>query len=267
MLILPITITFGTEEFQDGVNLTHKEFYERLIESDELPITSQIPPAVFEEAYKAAAGQGDEIIVITISSKLSGTYQSANIGAEDYQGKVYIVDSENASLGERILVEYALRLKDQGFSAEDIVEALEKEKKNIRLIALLDTLEYLKRGGRISKAAALAGNLLSIKPVIAVQGGEVAVLGKARGSKQGNNLLAEEIARANGIQYNMPFILAYTGLTDVVIQKYIDDHESLWKGIVERPVPASVGGAIGTHIGPGAIGIAFFAASNNNETK
>ena len=177
------------------------------------------------------------------------------------------MDSENASLGERILVEYALRLKDQGFSAEDIVEALEKEKKNIRLIALLDTLEYLKRGGRISKAAALAGNLLSIKPVIAVQGGEVAVLGKARGSKQGNNLLAEEIARANGIQYNMPFILAYTGLTDVVIQKYIDDHESLWKGIVERPVPASVGGAIGTHIGPGAIGIAFFAASNNNETK
>ncbi len=267
LLILPITITFGTEEFQDGVNLTHKEFYERLIESDELPITSQIPPAVFEEAYKAAAGQGDEIIVITISSKLSGTYQSANIGAGDYQGKVYIVDSENASLGERILVEYALRLKDQGFSAEDIVEALEKEKKNIRLIALLDTLEYLKRGGRISKAAALAGNLLSIKPVIAVQGGEVAVLGKARGSKQGNNLLAEEIARANGIQYNMPFILAYTGLTDVVIQKYIDDHESLWKGIVERPVPASVGGAIGTHIGPGAIGIAFFAASNNNETK
>ena len=86
LLILPITITFGTEEFQDGVNLTHKEFYERLIESDELPITSQIPPAVFEEAYKAAAGQGDEIIVITISSKLSGTYQSANIGAEDYQG-------------------------------------------------------------------------------------------------------------------------------------------------------------------------------------
>ena len=239
---------------------SHREFYEKLIESDELPVTSQIPPAVFEEAYQAAVKQGDEVIVITISSKLSGTYQSANIGAEDYQGKVHIVDSENASLGERILVEYALRLKDQGLSAGDIVEKLEKEKKNIRLIALLDTLEYLKKGGRISKAAAAAGSLLSIKPVIAVRGGEVVVLGKARGSKQGNNLLAEEIARANGVDYEMPFILAYTGLTDVVIQKYIDDHENLWKGIVERPVPASVGGAIGTHIGPGAIGIAFFAA-------
>ncbi|MCM1539698.1 MAG: DegV family protein [Blautia sp.] len=261
LVILPIIISFDSKEYQDGVNLSHREFYEKLIESDELPVTSQIPPVVFEEAYKAAAEQGDEVIVITISSKLSGTYQSANIGAENYQESVHIVDSENASLGERILVEYALRLKDQGLSAKEIAEKLEKEKKNIRLIALLDTLEYLKKGGRISKAAAAAGSLLSIKPVIAIQGGEVVVLGKARGSKQGNNLLAEEIARANGVDYDMPFILAYTGLTDVVIQKYIDDHENLWKGIVDRPVPASVGGAIGTHIGPGAIGIAFFAVS------
>lgn len=262
LVVLPITITFDSKEYQDGINLSHREFYEKLIESDELPVTSQIPPAVFEEAYAAALEQGDEVVVITISSKLSGTYQSANIGAEDYRESVYIVDSENASLGERILVDCALRLKDQGLSAREIVEKLEKEKKNIRLIALLDTLEYLKKGGRISKAAAAAGSLLSIKPVIAIQGGEVTVLGKARGSKQGNNLLAEEIARANGVDYDMPFILAYTGLTDVVIQKYIDDHENLWKGIVERPVPASVGGAIGTHIGPGAIGIAFFAAAN-----
>ena len=262
LVVLPITITFDSQEYQDGINLSHKEFYEKLIESDDLPVTSQIPPAVFEEAYQAAVDQGDEVIVITISSRLSGTYQSANIGAEEHQEKVHIVDSENASLGERILVEYALRLKDQGLSAREIVDRLEKEKKNIRLIALLDTLEYLKKGGRISKAAAAAGSLLSIKPVIAIQGGEVVVLGKARGSKQGNNLLAEEIARANGVNYDMPFILAYTGLTDVVIQKYIDDHENLWKGIVERPVPASVGGAIGTHIGPGAIGIAFFAASD-----
>lgn len=264
LIILPITITFDSEEYQDGINLSHREFYEKLIESDELPVTSQIPPAVFEEAYKEAAEAGDEVIVITISSRLSGTYQSANIGAEEYQEKVRIVDSENASLGERVLVEYALCLKDQGLAAGEIVEKLEKEKKNIRLIALLDTLEYLKKGGRISKAAAMAGGLLSIKPVIAVQGGEVVVLGKARGSRQGNNLLAEEIKHANGINYDMPFILAYTGLTDVVIQKYIDDHESLWKGIVDRPIPASVGGAIGTHIGPGAIGIAFFAASNNS---
>lgn len=262
LIVLPITISFDTEEFQDGVNLTHREFYEKLIESDKLPVTSQIPPAVFEKAYEEATMQGDEAIVITMSSKLSGTFQSANIGAENYQGRVHIVDSENASLGERVLVEYALRLKDQGLSAKEIVEKLNAVKKHICLIALLDTLEYLKKGGRISRAAAAAGGLLSIKPVIAVKGGEVAVLGKARGSKQGNNLLAEEIKRANGIDYEMPFILAYSGLTDAVIQKYIDDHESLWKGIVERPVPASVGGTIGTHVGPGAIGIAFFAVSD-----
>ncbi len=262
LLVLPITISFGAEEFRDGENLTHREFYEKLVESDELPVTSQIPPAVFEQAYEEVTNNGEEAIVITMSSKISGTYQSANIGAEDYQGKVFIVDSENASLGQRILVEYALRLKDQGLSVQEILEKLEKEKKNIRLIALLDTLEYLKKGGRISKAAAVAGNLLSIKPVIAIKNGEVAILGKARGSRQGNNLLAEEIRHANGIDYEMPFVLAYTGLTDAVIQKYIDDHESLWKGIVDRPVPASVGGTIGTHIGPGAIGIAFFAASD-----
>ena len=170
------------------------------------------------------------------------------------------MDSENASIGQRALVEYALRLKDEGLSREDIVERLERDKARIRLIALLDTLEYLKKGGRISKTAALAGSLLSIKPVIAIQGGEVAVLGKARGSRQGNNLLAEQIRHVGGIDFEKPFVLGYTGLSDAVLQKYIVDNEALWKGAVEALDTASVGGAIGTHIGPGAIGVAFFSA-------
>lgn len=259
LTILPIHITFGEQEFQDGVDLTHQMFYERLIESDELPVTSQVAPFAFEEVYEEAKTQGDQVIAITLSSKLSGTWQSANIAAENYGDMVRVVDSENVSIGQRVLVEYALRLKDSGMTALEIVERMEAEKKNIRLIALLDTLEYLKKGGRISRAAAVAGSLLSIKPVIAIQGGEVAILGKARGSRQGNNLLAEQIRLTGGIDFSKPYVLGYTGLSDLLLQKYIADNEVLWKDHVESLDAVSVGGTIGTHTGPGAIGAAFFS--------
>ncbi len=260
LIILPINITFGEEEFQDGVTLTHRMFYEKLIESDELPVTSQVPPFTFEEIYRKVKAQGDRAIVITLSSKLSGTWQNANLAAQEYEDTVKVVDSENASIGQRALVEYALRLIEKGLSYEEILERLETDKSRIRLIALLDTLEYLKKGGRISKAAALAGSLLSIKPVIAIQGGEVAILGKARGSRQGNNLLAEQIRQTGGIDFEMPFVLGYTGFSDVMLQKYIADNEALWKHSVDALETASVGGTIGTHVGPGAIGVAFFSA-------
>ncbi|MDE5591037.1 MAG: DegV family protein, partial [Acetatifactor sp.] len=159
LTIIPLTITFGETEYQDGVTLTHKQFYEMLIENDTLPVTSQIPPFLFEEAIKKAVAQGDEVITITLSAKLSGTWQSAMIAAENYPGFIYVVDSENVSIGEHILVEYALRLVDSGLSAAEIVEKLNLLKKRIRLVALLDTLEYLKKGGRISGAAALAGSI------------------------------------------------------------------------------------------------------------
>ena len=246
LVILPITIMFGEEQFQDGVNLTHQVFYEKLIESDTLPVTSQVPPFAFEEAYREVKEQGAQAIVITLSSKLSGTWQSANIAAEEYIDVVRVVDSENASLGQHALVDYALRLIDSGLPFEEIVERLEEDKSRIRLVALLDTLEYLKKGGRISKAAALAGSLLSIKPVIAIL--------------QGNNLLTEQIRLTGGIDFEKPFVLGYTGLSDILLQKYIADHEALWKHAVDFLETSSVGGTIGTHIGPGAIGVAFFSA-------
>ncbi len=262
LTVLPVSITFGSEEFRDGITLTHEAFYEKLIECDALPVTSQVAPFAFEEAFREAVEAGGQVIAITLSSKLSGTYQSACIGAEGFGGKVRVVDSENASIGQHALVEYALRLKDAGLGFEEIVERLEADKKRIRLIALLDTLEYLKKGGRISKAAAMAGSLLSIKPVIAIQCGEVAILGKARGSKQGNNLLAEQIRQTGGIDFEKPFVLGYTGLSDAILQKYIKDHESFWKSFVDGLETSSVGGTIGTHIGPGAIGVAFFSAGD-----
>lgn len=261
LAVLPVSITFGTEEFQDGITLTHEAFYEKLIECDTLPVTSQVAPFAFEEAFREAVEAGNQVIAITLSSKLSGTWQSACMAAEGFGEKVRVVDSENASIGQHALVEYALRLKNEGLGFEEIVERLEADKKRIRLIALLDTLEYLKKGGRISKAAAMAGSLLSIKPVIAIQCGEVAILGKARGSKQGNNLLAEQIRQTGGIDFDKPFVLGYTGLSDALLQKYIRDHEAFWKSSVDALETSSVGGTIGTHIGPGAIGVAFFSAT------
>lgn len=258
--VLPMTITFGEDEYKDGVNLTHKKFYEKLIESDALPKTSQIPPYDFKVAIKEAVEDGSEVIVITMSSKLSGTYQSACMAASEYDEGVYVVDSENVTVGEMALIEYAIRLKEQGVSALEIVEALNSVKKNIRLVALLDTLEYLKKGGRISKTAAFAGGLLSIKPVIAIVDGEVAILGKARGSKQGNNLLAEQIEQSGGIAFDMPLFLGYTGLNDGLLQKYISDSKALWENHIDELPIHTVGGTIGTHAGPGAIAVAFFIA-------
>lgn len=259
LTILPMHVYFGEKEFLDGVNLSHRQFYELLIESEELPKTSQIPPYEFEEVYERATAAGEQVIVITISSKLSGTCQSARVAAQDYEGQVYVVDSFNATLGERCLVDYALRLKDQGKTAEEIVAELEQARKRIRLLALLDTLEYLKKGGRISKSVAMVGGMLSIKPVVSVVDGEVIMVGKARGSKNGNNLLVQEIEKAGGVDFDMPYYLGYSGLDDHLLQKYIEDSKALWEGHVEHLDTTSVGGTIGTHVGPGAITVVFFA--------
>ncbi len=256
--VLPMTITFGSTEYLDGVNLSHQEFYEKLIENQDLPTTSQIAPYAFEQAVRQTKEEGKEALIITMSSKLSGTYQSACIAASEFSDGVYVVDSENVTIGEHILVEYALTLKDQGMDAASIAAELDKAKKNIRLIALLDTLEYLKKGGRIGKTVALAGNILSIKPVIAIEEGEVAFLGQARGSKQGNNFLAQRI-RECGIDFQMPHLLGYTGLSDALLQKYINDSRDLWKDELDSLSISTVGGTIGTHAGPGAIAVAFFA--------
>lgn len=263
LTILPMTVTFGAEQFLDGVDLTHRQFYEKLIEGDILPTTSQINPAQFEEAFRQAAEAGEAVVAVVLSSKLSGTCQSARIAAQEFPGRVFVVDSENATLGERILVERALELMDQGLEAAAIANRLETEKKDIRLVALLDTLEYLKRGGRISSSAALVGGLLSIKPVVAVERGEVVMLGRARGSKNGNNLLVQEIQKTSGVDFGRPYLLGYTGLEDSLLQKYIADSAALWAEHTDALPVGTIGGTIGTHVGPGAVGVAFFQLSDS----
>ena len=181
---VPLTIHFGDDEYIDGVTISHRKFYEMLIESDVLPTTSQATPYAFETAFRAAVEAGYEVVCITCASKLSGTYQSAVIAAEEFEGRVHVVDSRTIAIGGGILTEYALKLLDRGLSAEEIAWKLLQKREDVRVLALLDTLEYLKKGGRISSAAAIAGGILNIKPVITITDGEIRVLGKARGSRQ-----------------------------------------------------------------------------------
>ena len=259
LTVIPLGITFGETTYADGVDLTNDRFYEMLIESDELPKTSQATPYAYRQVFEQVRAAGEEAVVITLSSALSGTYQSALTAAADYP-EVRVVDSKNVTIGQSLLVLYALRLVDEGLGAEEIAEKVEAVVGRVRLLALLDTLEYLKRGGRIPKSVGAIGELLSIKPVVGVEDGEVVMLGKARGSKNGRSQLHQQVEK-HGIDFTMPVLLGYTGLSQKLLKKYLDDNRVIWEGkVAEEDLPiTSVGATIGTHVGPGAIALAFFA--------
>lgn len=265
--MIPMSILFGDKTYLDGVDLSGRDFFEKLIETDELPTTSQINMFQFEECFSELTADGSEVVAVTLSSKLSGTYAGAMSAAESFPGKVFVVDSLNASLGERILIQYAARLLKEGAAAKELVAGLEEAKQRIRLMALLDTLEYLQKGGRISAVTAMSGAVFQIKPVISIMNGEVKMIGKAMGSKKGNNLLVRLVERSGGIDFQMPHAVAYSGMDDTLLQKYLRDSESLWKEELNDVPSYCIGSTIGTHVGPGAIAVAFFAKQNNTDEK
>ena len=258
--IVPLTVTFGDREYVSRVDMDSQKFYKMLVESDVLPTTSQATPFAFRESFEKAVSEGHDVVCLTCAASLSGTHQSACIAATEYPGRVHVVDSNSIAIGLGILTEYALQLVDKGLSAEEITWKLLQKRDRIRLLALVDTLEYLKKGGRISSAAAIAGGILNIKPVITLTGGEIKVLGKARGSRQANNLLVQEIQKAGGVDFGKPLLLGYTGLSDALLQKYISDSGALWQNARQELPQAIVGSVVGTHVGPGAVAVAFFSA-------
>lgn len=257
--VLPFPVRFGDEEYLDGFTLSHRQFFEKLIESSDLPQTSQINEFVYDEQFAALTADGSQVIAITLSSKFSGTHASAVKAAKKYKDKVFVVDSLNACIGERVLLDYCIRLVNQGkMSAEQIVDELNAVKGKIRLLAVLDTLKYLRKGGRISSVTAIAGEMLSIKPVVTVAEGDVKLIGKAIGTKNGHNLLNQLIAKCGGIDFSKPYVLAYSGLSDSILKKYIATSGSLWKSDSQEIPYYLIGSTIGTHVGPGGIAVAFF---------
>ena len=256
--VVPLTVNFGTDSYADGIEIDNDAFYEKLVKSDVMPTTSQPTPDAFYNVFKEVTDAGDQAVVITISSKLSGTYQSATIAAEDFEGEIFVVDGYSVAIGTGALAEYALNLAESGKTAAEIYEILEKDKNDIHVYAVVDTLEYLKKGGRVSAAVAFAGGLLNFKPVISIADGVVNSLTKGRGNKQANQLMNQEIEKSGGIDFSRPFVIGYTGSDSTLMQEYIKDNIDVWGGDAEKIHTAQLGSVVGTHAGPGAVAVGYF---------
>lgn len=257
--VLPVKVRFGLEEYLDGVTLKPREFYNRLIETDEVPKTSQITPYEYDVEFKAAREAGDELICFTVSSELSGCYQSACLAASEYEEGIYVIDTKQVCISQYIIVQRAVQLREEGKNAAEIVRIITEEQQDAHVFAVFNTLEYLKLGGRISATAAAAGNLFAIKPVLTIEEGIVKIIGKARGSRRGNNLLSEAVTKLGGIDFDRPVCLAYSGFSDEVLRKYMDDSAHLYEGFEDHLQITEIGATIGTHAGPDAIALAFFS--------
>lgn len=258
VILIPMTIHFGEEEYRSGVNLSHEDFYQKLTSSKELPTTSQPTPYDFETVYQTVKDNGDEAVVLCISSALSGTYQSASIARDGFEDCIYVVDTLAVSLAQKILLDYAISLKKHGASAREIAAELERKKSDVRAFGAVETLEYLIKGGRLSKAAGAVGSVLGIRPVLYLTEGALGVAGKARGAKGAITMTHKLIADV-GIDFSMPMGVGYTGNDPHVIDPYLEAPNSVWAG---HDVPIyKVGSTVGTHTGPGLFITAFFQKS------
>ena len=254
---VPLTVHFGEKEYLDGVSITPEHFYKKLVASQDLPSTSQATPYAFSEAFEEAVEAGDQVVAIIASSGLSGTYQSAVIAASEFEGRVFVVDSRQIAISTGVLVKYAFELLDQGMEAEAIAEELTRIREKVHLMAVVDTLEYLQKGGRVSRAVAIAGGLLSIKPIIGITSeGKIEVMGKARGNKAANAMMNKKALELD-IDFTKPVMVGYTGTEDTLLQKYLQESESFFEG--HSYDKSIVGAVVGTHAGPNAVAIAFFS--------
>ena len=255
----PLKTTLNGKEYRDGIDILPDEFYGKLQANKELAHTSQVNPGEFAPLFEKAISNGDEVVVITISSGLSGTYQSACIAAAAYPEKVFVVDSLSATAGEQVLIEHAIALRDAQKTAAEIFAELCELRHRVRLFVRVETLEYLMSGGRISKTAALVGGILGIKPVLTLNGeGKLETVGKARGNKMSHKMLNDSILASGGIDFSMPIAMTYAGaVTDAAVRDYLADSTEIFGENKDKLRIGQLGCVIGTHTGPGAIVIAF----------
>ena len=253
---IPLRVSFGDREYQENVDLTKDQFYELLSEVEELPKTSQASPQLLMDLFEQAHARGDGAVYITLSSALSGTYQNALmtknlLGYDD----CHVVDSRNATGGQRLIVEYAVRLRDEGKTPEEIIAGIEDVRGRICLYACMDTLKYLYLGGRISQTAYKLGNLANIKPIITVErDGHVGVPSKAMGMRKGMDYMAKR-AEAVAQDTDFPFYAMYTSnrsVAETLAQKLCSQGLEIPENRIIQ-----VGAAIGSHVGPEACGLVY----------
>lgn len=255
VVVVPMAITFEDgSSVEDNGQMTKDEFFERLAADSKLPRTSQPSPAAFMEAYADAELAGDEVIVITVGQKLSGTFQCATMAANDVDTPVYVIDSETATQGEAVLVREALRLRDTGLSAAQIADALELFKKRVRIVAVVDSLKHLQKGGRVPAAVAIVGGALGIKPVIGLYESAVKLVGKGRGRPGALVSMFKQLDEMGGIDTNYPCTVLYSDDKGMAgpVHHYLTQNLKL-----EGVRTCQIGATIGTHVGPRAVGIVF----------
>ncbi|MCL2254048.1 MAG: DegV family protein [Lachnospiraceae bacterium] len=251
--VVPLKTIFGEKEYLDGIDITPQEFYAKLSQAKELPTTSQPSPAEYEKLFREAQDRGEQIITICIAERLSGTYQSANIAKGICGGDITVIDSGNATIGLQILVRLAIKLRDEGKTAAEITKIVEEKKKAICLYAAIDTLEFLHKGGRLSRTSAIAGTLLSVKPILSLFQSELNVVGKCKGQTKAYTEVFQLVKTA-GIDGSMPFAIGYTGERN----NFERFQQICQENLGENPLESEIGSVIGTHAGPGAVAIAFF---------
>ena len=255
---IPIKVMLGEKEYQENVDLTKDQFFELLASTGATPKTSQPAPRILMDLFEEAKKAGDEAVYITLSSALSGTYQTAVMTREDAESdSLYVLDSRNATGGQRLMVEYAVRLRDAGKSAKEIVSGVESIRDRIVLYACIDTLEYLYRGGRISQTVYKLGTMAQVKPIIRVsEEGAVEVPAKAMGMRKGMDFMCKRIEQQKPSTEH-PFYVMYTAdrTNGEALAKKI---RSLGIDVPDERI-IQVGAGIGSHIGPNACGIVYVA--------
>lgn len=253
--VVPLKVIFGEKEYKEGVDITIDGFYEKLVKAERLPTTSQPSPDEFLEFYKEGKEAGDSIIVLVIAAKLSGTYQSAMIAKEmaDYED-IHVIDTNTGTSALRILVEQAVKLRDEGEKAEKIVNNLMELKERTVLLAMVDTLEFLQKGGRLSKSSAILGALLRFKPIIALKDGALGVVGKERGVNKAIGRIIETIDQSGEIDTEYPVHLGYTAHDDQckLLKEKLMEYYNLGEMMM-----FPVGCVVGTHAGPGACVVTY----------
>lgn len=252
--MLPITVHFGEESYRANLDITNGEFYEKLAEAKELPKTAQIPPAFFEQKFREYQEHGDEVVCLFISSKMSGTLQSATV-AKDILGatNIYLPDTLNVTFALALLVEEAVKMRGRGLSAPEIVEHIQELIPRVRLWALIDDLKYLKMGGRLSATSALVASILGICPIITLKDGLVEVVGKARGKKAAFKYI-EGLVQKHEISSDYCVTVGNANVPETC-EDFLEYFEEILK---KREVHCcSIGSIVGTHTGPGAVGLAY----------
>jgi len=259
--IVPLKVRFGEKEYTEGVDITMEQFYTKLAASTELPTTSQPSPRAFEKVLRPVIERGDEAIVITLSSAISGTFQSASIAKRTLKSEhIHLIDSRSATIGLGDLVLKAKALCSQGGSAKEVVKTIENYASRLRILALIDTLKYLHKGGRLSTMSSILGGMLSIKPLIALADGKVELIGRARGTKGACEWVGKRYA-ADKVDHSLGSVFGYTGTSDrmnemiSICQRY---------GVQEYHIEG-IGSVIGTHAGPGCAGFAYYVSDSKKK--